>query len=472
MKTIPNNIAIHCPTQELDTKVRELLDKMGLFQHPNIPDQSWDANGETTCLARTYSNYYEARNIKYNAYLSRTIIPAEQFLAEYGGHTLETLKKILDDGGVIANGIRVISKEDDSYFYSASDEDVKATRNFEYIAERYISDPSEWSEVKTEPLTQKDVVKMFFTPDNLSEPSMMVVPVEQWKAMEKKAANFDHYKAALKAIDANDDGAFGEAIKAMAPDQTIDPPVEQGASFDEPLPESSGVSEVAGKFRAENNQIEADLDAVNRGNVLICDGVAISRTTDGYYHRAHGRDVVSMKYEVVARAWIAENPGRWKIARHMDEPLPIFVPPNDDRFNMANHVETDWKAIVDSGKTIVDERMNEIKKMGEGQYALYFNFHGSAAKGEWGFIWAFAAKSGWHIKEEKPYSFTQTPLAVVMAGVKNGEVWKCDKYVSDGANEVGVIFKHNFGTTMVPWSLMEGFLNEYKPWERQDKVAS
>jgi len=78
----------------------------------------------------------------------------------------------------------------------------------------------------------------------LDDPSMMIVPIDQWNALNKELGDLkakshkSFIDEALDAIKAKMDDIYKEhrIVPLMSQNQTLDPAAEYGASFDEPLP--------------------------------------------------------------------------------------------------------------------------------------------------------------------------------------------------------------------------------------------
>jgi len=159
-------------------------------------------------------------------------------------HTLESLKKILDEGGTIvdATGNRIQYENKVYVHYRYGHKGPW----YPYLDDM-IRNPSEWSEVKAEPTT-------------------ITVPIDQWNALNKElgelrtksisskkpswfpkdegdleifCANYASWWDNKRMSSIQPDGWdwFEEFVKTKHDtNQTLDPAAEYGASFDEPLP--------------------------------------------------------------------------------------------------------------------------------------------------------------------------------------------------------------------------------------------
>jgi len=167
-------------------------------------------------------------------------------------HTLESLKKILDEGGTIIKGRRKFCKKDGQYHFDSGfgNSGPCSTLFLEYALSK-----GEWSELKAEPTDEEKRLmlqglamrqdRMRGIPKEAAyTPSTITVPIDQWNALNKelgelKAKSHKSFiDEALDAIKAKMDDIYKEhgIVPLMSQSQTLDPAAEYGASFDEPLP--------------------------------------------------------------------------------------------------------------------------------------------------------------------------------------------------------------------------------------------
>jgi len=95
--------------------------------------------------------------------------------------TMESLKALLDRGKTLVKGEKQLWKSEYGYSYLERPNNIRFTENFEYAAKEYIKTPSEWSELKPE------------------KPVMMMVPIEQWDALQEELAELRRFKESMYA---------------------------------------------------------------------------------------------------------------------------------------------------------------------------------------------------------------------------------------------------------------------------------
>jgi len=167
-------------------------------------------------------------------------------------HTLESLKKILDEGGTIIKGRRKFCKKDGQYHFDSGfgNSGPCSTLFLEYALSK-----GEWSELKAEPTDEEKRLmlqglamrqdRMRGIPKEAAyTPSTITVPIDQWNALNKelgelkakvraeewyklKAEGFP-LKSALEEIKF---GFDGPSVGSVSHGQTLDPAAEYAKPY-------------------------------------------------------------------------------------------------------------------------------------------------------------------------------------------------------------------------------------------------
>ena len=137
-------------------------------------------------------------------------------------HTLESLKKILDEGGTITAGSIKINGTDHGYFMEYREQ---ARQILEGELCSFLDNPSEWSEVKAEPSTMAVPIDQWNALNNELEELRTKVRAEEWYKL--KAEGFP-LKSALEEIKF---GFDGPSVGSVSHGQTLDPAAEYAKPY-------------------------------------------------------------------------------------------------------------------------------------------------------------------------------------------------------------------------------------------------
>jgi hypothetical protein len=117
--------------------------------------------------------------------------------------TLKQLKQILDGGGIIASQEQKVIKENSQYIHSGNIEGEPFSIVWRKL-ESFITNPSEWSEVKQEPpihnILQKPITntlsRAYILPETKGfAPPIICIDVREWEAMQKELEELRTFKA-------------------------------------------------------------------------------------------------------------------------------------------------------------------------------------------------------------------------------------------------------------------------------------